>query len=168
MTCQTCNGSRRIAKLVPNIKRSNGVDYHSSIPAPYVERLYQCDVCQGTGTEPEPPAAVVVNGGEIDAPGFTSETFTTSLQRAISRGFYAISPAGNGAVIVMTESGTPYRVNRHSCSCKGHEGHGYCQHRAAALACSDLWGINLCRDEVVGFDPTGRPMIAADELQEVA
>lgn len=53
--CSTCQGRRVRAEMVPEVKRSQGLDYHTGRQ---VERLHVCDACQGTGRqpEPEPPA----------------------------------------------------------------------------------------------------------------
>lgn len=169
--CTECQGRRVVSRMQPEIRRSQGLDYHTGRE---VERLYQCERCGGTGREPEPPvpAAVVCEGVTVDAPGFTSETFATSLDRARSRGTLPMMPARLGGVLVESaRSGARYHVTRDRCSCPAGASHGYCYHRAAVIACADLYGIDVCRVRVLGFNPFGKPVVTgvqAGQLQEVA
>src|SRR5690606_17488912 len=103
-----------------------------------------------------PNAAHIIDarGLLIEAPGFTPETFTASLERAQTRGYFHITPGRNGAV--MVDSGTSdarYVVTRQSCTCKAGMSHGYCCHRAAAIFVSDFYGFDGL--EILGFDLEG-------------
>jgi hypothetical protein len=59
-TCPACDGKRTYTKPVRNIRKSNGVEYASSNPA-WVERIYPCAVCSGSG---------VVSCGECSDTGY--------------------------------------------------------------------------------------------------
>ena len=48
MTCPTCAGKRTIETVVPNVKRSHGVDYVSSIQ-PTKTRVDVCPTCDYAG-----------------------------------------------------------------------------------------------------------------------
>lgn len=165
MKCNTCNGKRVIVRTVANVQRSNGVDYRSSRPAT-VDRLYQCERCNGSGHEPD-PTPVVVCGGTVEAPGFDSRTFADALHRATARGYFHIRPSRPGTVTVDTGRAAAYVVTRTGCSCPGHASHGRCLHRAAAIYTNDVCGIDLCSTEILGF-ANGQPVTAGDALQEVA
>jgi uncharacterized Zn finger protein len=70
-------------------------------------------------------------------------------------------------LIVSSRTGERYRVTRSACDCPAGQSHGYCKHRAAAIACADLYKIDLSQNEILGFDQAGFPVIA-DPLREVA
>lgn len=175
MKCNACKGTRVTSQLVAETKRSNGLDYRTGR---MVERLHQCEACKGTGRqlqpEPTPPAGYVeIAGGLVEAPGFTAETFSAGIAKARKVGTMNIAPASTpGAVLVTSaRTGARYMVTRAECSCPGHAGQGHCYHRAAAILIADLFGVDLCHTEVLGFDPAGYPVTAADrahQLQEVA
>lgn len=170
MKCNACHGRRVITRTVPEMKRSQGVDYATGRD---VERLYQCETCGGTGRQPEPdptpPAGhVVMCGGFIEAPGFSDATFAAGLEKARKAGYFHVTPARPGSVIVETANtdGAGYVVTRNGCSCRGHAGHGHCYHRAGCIAIADLFGVNLCTTEVLGFHD-GAPVTAADRVAQL-
>lgn len=172
MKCIKCSGKRVTSEVVAEVRRSQGMDYHTGR---MVERLYQCDRCLGTGTEPEgpPPAGLVIYcGAVLEAPGFTSETFTAALNRARQDATMPMIPARAGVVLVESKrTGERYAVTRQGCSCPAGLSHGYCKHRAAVIAAADLYGIPVCSTHVLGFDPAGHPVTAAEraaQLEEVA
>ena len=168
MTCTGCNGKRVIVSTVPNVQRSNGVDYLSTRPA-MVDRLEQCQRCNGSGHEPDPtpPGQITYYGCPIVAPGFIPESFQASLSRARSRGTLPMIPAGAGVVLVeSSRAGERYRVTRETCSCLGGQSHGRCMHRAAAIAAADLYGIDVCHTHVLGL-ANGHPVTAADRLAQL-
>jgi hypothetical protein len=167
MKCNVCAGRRVITRTVPEIRRSQGVDYTTGRD---VERLFQCDTCGGTGHLPEPDptppaAAVVYCGAVLEAPGFTSESFTAALHRARSRGTMPMIGAGSGVVLVESaRTGERYHATRETCSCPGSQSHGTCMHRAAAIAAHDLYGVDVCNGHVLGFDACGHIITAADRV----
>lgn len=132
-----------------------------------------CETCGGTGQLPEPEgpppaAAVVYCGAVLEAPGFTSETFTAALHRARTRGTMPMIGAGAGVVLVESvRSGARYRVTRETCSCQGSQSHGVCMHRAAVIAAHDLYGVDVCRGHVLGFDAHGHITTAADRVAQL-
>lgn len=165
MQCSQCSGKRVVSQLQPEIRRSQGMDYTTGR---MVERLYQCEHCGGTGTEPEgpPPAgSFTYFGCPVVAPGFDADNFQASLNRARKRGTLPIIPTGRGAVLVeSTRTGARYLVTRDRCSCQGHATAGHCLHRAAVVACADLYGVDVAHTHVLGFDPAGHPVTAADRV----
>lgn len=166
--CTECQGRRVIARIQPEIKRSQGMDYFTGRK---VERLYQCERCGGSGVDPEPTSFVTYAGGMIDAPGFTSETFASGVEKAIGLGTLHMTPARGSVLVESARSDAQYAVTRTSCSCPGHRSHGHCYHRAAVLYCADVWGIDVHRERILGFDAEGWPVTAAERrhaLQEVA
>lgn len=165
MKCAGCQGKRVIVRSVPNMKRYGGVGYQSTRPA-MVDRLEQCERCNGSGHEPDPTPAgqMTYYGATITAPGFTPESFQRSLNRARSRGTVPMISAGAG--VVMVESARTeerYRVTRETCSCPEHASRGRCMHRAPCIAAADLYGIDLCRTRVLEF-ANGHPVTAADRV----
>lgn len=115
---------------------------------------------------------VTYAGGIVNATGFTSETFAAGVEKAVRLGTLHMTPTSRGSILVMSaRSDARYVVTRSSCSCAGHVHTGHCYHRAAALYVSDIWGVDLCHEAVLGFDPQGWPVTAAErsaQLQEVA
>lgn len=152
-----------------------GVDVSSDAPAGDHEAIVAFWRSQAEGwaaSAVRPTEAVVYAGGTVEAPGFTSVTFAAGIEKAVRLGTLHMTPTRRGAVLVMSASSDArYLVTRSSCSCAGHMGHGHCYHRAAAIYVSDIWGVDLCHEAILGFDPQGWPVTAAErsaQLQEAA
>lgn len=165
------------AEIVVTGSRSTmaGVDVSSDAPAGDHEAIVAFWKTQAEGWAAAaalPTDAVVYAGGIVEAPGFTSETFAAGIEKAVRLGTLHMTPTGRGSLLVMSaRSDARYLVTRSSCSCQGHAFAGHCYHRAAAIYVSDIWGVDLCHEAVLGFDPQGWPVTAAErnaQLQEVA
>lgn len=121
-----------------------------------------------------PNAAALIDamGLLIEAPGFTPETFAAGVAKAQATGYMHMWPArkGSGAILVETANtnGAAYHVTRAACDCYGSRTHGHCYHRAAAIYASDFYGIDLCRDELLGFDANGEPITADQRLAQLS
>lgn len=123
----------------------------------------------GTRT-PNAAALIDAMGLLIEAPGFTPETFEAGVRKAQAAGYLHTWPARvPGAVLVETAhtNVAAYLVSRDACDCYGSRAHGHCYHRAAAIYASDFYGIDLCRDELLGFDANGEPVTAAQRAAEL-
>jgi hypothetical protein len=116
---------------------------------------------------------IEVEGQLVTAPGFDEITFAAGLAKARKIATLHIRPSMTKGHVQVTSArtGASYLVSRTSCTCMGHMGHGHCYHRAAAIACADLYGIEVCQDYVLGFDEAGHAVTydqRAAQLQEVA
>lgn len=131
--------------------------------------LCECALLPEEPESNETPATVTYNGGTVTAPGFTDDTFAQGVAKAIDRGYLRMQPVGAGAVLIESASSDArYTVTREHCECIGHLYAGHCYHRAAAIACNDLWGIDLRYEEVLGFDQDGRPVTRAERKSRIA
>lgn len=124
--------------------------------------------CTGQCQREAAPAPVVYHGGTVIAPGYT----TASFSRHVSRGIAAqlrIRPALSAGKVLVSDSAHKgwYAVTRKRCSCKAGRTGQVCMHRAAAIFASDVCGIDLRRDTIVGFRG-GMPVTYRRRLQEVA
>jgi hypothetical protein len=116
---------------------------------------------------------IEVEGQLVTAPGFDEVTFAAGLAKARKVATMHIRPSMTKGHVLVTSArtGASYLVSRTSCSCMGHMGHGHCYHRAAAIACADLYGIEVCQTYVLGFDEAGHAVTydqRAAQLQEAA
>lgn len=154
-----------------------GVDISSDAPAGDHDTIVafwqaQAEGWAASAAHLEPLDVVMFAGGVIEAPGFTSETFASGVEKAVRLGTMHMVPSGHGSVLVLSaRTGARYVVTRTSCSCPGHHSHGHCYHRAAVLYCSDVWGVDVHREYLLGFDPEGWPVSKTArlaQLQEVA
>jgi hypothetical protein len=116
---------------------------------------------------------IEVEGQLVTAPGFDEVTFAAGLAKAREIATLHIRPSMKRGHVLVTSArtGASYLVSRTSCTCMGHMGHGHCYHRAAAIACADLYGIDVYQDYVLGFDEAGHAVTydqRAAQLQEMA
>lgn len=164
--CKACNGSGvhvdcQICLDTGEIALEQLPDGRWNLSGPY-------GPCNCAAGQRVAAGELVTVAGVVRAPGFTERTFTAALKRARGRGYMNIRPYRDGSLrIDAGRSGEVYRVTRSSCSCQAGRSHGYCLHRAAAIACADLYAIDLCRSEVLGFDAQGRPVTAADRVAQL-
>lgn len=96
----------------------------------------------------------------VNAPGFTPARFTAALARARQRTIARLDPLGGGKVRAEFGGSDAHVVTRTWCTCRGHQSHGYCLHRAVAIW-ADAMGIDLRHETVLGFDESGRLVTAA-------
>jgi hypothetical protein len=116
---------------------------------------------------------IEIEGQLVTAPGFDEATFAAGLAKARKIATMHIRPSMvKGHVLVMSaRTGASYLVSREACDCPAGRSHGHCYHRAAAIACADLYGIEVCQSYVLGFDEQGHAVTytqRAAQLQEMA
>lgn len=86
-------------------------------------------------------APVVARALAVDHPNMTPAFFDTAVKRAMDAGL-CIQTTGRASVVAVssaTDADVSYIVTRDTCTCKGHEHHGRCYHRALAIAWWDVF-----------------------------
>lgn len=148
----------RVTDVVPADARH---DYEQTV-AWWVEFLTKREAA--TAASP----AVTYNGAIVDAPGFTAEKFARGVAKARNLGYLQMVPMRNGVVRVDTgKAGSVYTVTRTSCTCKGHQGHGHCYHRAAVIFVNDVCGYEVEKNMILGFDPAGQPVTWTERQRQL-
>lgn len=86
------------------------------------------------------PAAPIA----VDHPGMSATFFDDAIRRAHDAGL-GIQFIGDETALVSSASNPTicYRVDRHTCSCQGHQGHSRCLHRAFYLFMTDVAPITV-------------------------
>lgn len=167
--CKACGGEGIVSETYPSIggvggavtvdagcKACNATGRGELVEVPY------CDVCDGENIENgvcldcETAPTVTHNGGTVDAPGFTTDTFASAVDRA-KRDNLRVEPCDvERSVMVSDSTGNGwYLVSRTSCECKGHQSHGRCKHRALAIWLVDVHGIDITKVPVIGINANG-------------
>lgn len=155
----------------------SGVDVSSDAPAGDHDTIVaywqaEAERWAASAAHLERADVVTYTGGVVEASGFTSETFASGVEKAVRIGTMHMIPSGHGSVLVLSaRTGARYVVTRTHCSCPGHHSHGHCYHRAAVLYCADVWGVDVNREHLLGFDPHGWPVTETQrvaQLSEVA
>lgn len=163
-TCDQCHGSGLI-----HASDNLGGTQHDTV--------YACQECKTTGTvshevaccehcmdaycfgECTSPEPVVYNGGTVDAPGFTSQTFADAVARGQAAQLRTAPSWVPGTVMVSTSDHKGrYAVTRTSCTCKGHTRGGYCRHRGFAIWLADCHGLDITKVVTIGIGTNGSPV----------
>lgn len=97
---------------------------------------------EGLLSSPEPPASaamLTIAGHDIDAPGFTPESFDAAIKRAHDDGIQLQATEYASVFQAVNPShGTTYTVTRRSCTCRAGERGIGCKHRALAVMFLDI------------------------------
>lgn len=194
--CTECQGRRIVSRMQPEIKRSQGFNYHTGR---MVERLYQCEQCGGSGIATEPPAlsggdhrykcercggdgcehclgtgldredleAFEVEGKTVTAPGFTRDQFLAFVTRA-KEAQLRTTPAKDCVLVMSGSSDARYAVRRDRCDCQGHMGHGRCYHRALCIYLQDVQGVDVMHVPTIGFSKRGLALTTGRKVAATA
>jgi len=129
VTCENCDGKGTIEFVVTDWDA-----YEVEVLGMTAEAFNAiADVEEFLGVAPVAPLS-------IDHPGMSKEFFDQAVKRAHDAGL-AIRFADNGTAFVTSASDptVSYLVDRTSCGCRGHLGHGRCLHRALYIAHVDVF-----------------------------
>lgn len=136
---------------------------HQAIAAFWAEqvKIWAASAAQDQAEmEAEARGELVVDGHTVTAPGFTSvEQFLGFADRAKATQLRTYpGPVPGMVMVVNPKTDAQYAVTRTSCSCRGHQGHGRCYHRALVLWLHDVQGVKVCQIRTIGVDTSGVPM----------